>query len=328
MDLANVTAAIRVDTATNKGSVIDVIKIVQSCNASDASTYCKRLLDDVGTHIGTRCTQLRINGKGKLTFCADAKTLVEIVWSLPGKAAREFRRTSAKTVCRVLGGDLSIVREVEARHHALQSTGGGRAAQDFLLGDESSGSEAPAEERTLARTIGEVMRRNNKQAELDLSRMRDNASIATKKACAEFAVDSYEMLRSMGAADDRDRITFSDAVRRIVAEGGGAAGAIVEAGAVPADDPTVPTSDCDAYYRGEEISMHSVSSKYSLRIGNGREGAVGRAVKALYLKRYGEAAAAKMVKRNVPFHGQIYGENTYWARDEDLMKQAIVAVNG
>eukprot|EP00953_Heterococcus_sp_UTEX-ZZ885_P014398 8164-Heterococcus_DN1.PRE.3 len=39
---------------------------------------------------------------------------VEIVWALPGKAACEFRRSSAQTVCRN-GGDLSLIAEIEAR---------------------------------------------------------------------------------------------------------------------------------------------------------------------------------------------------------------------
>jgi hypothetical protein len=63
---------------------------------------------------------------------ADARTLIEIVWDLPGRAATEFRRKSATTVCRVLGGDVSLVEEIEARHAALQETTEGRATQHFL----------------------------------------------------------------------------------------------------------------------------------------------------------------------------------------------------
>jgi hypothetical protein len=59
-------------------------------SASDASTYLKRLVKDVGTELGTRCPSLRMNSKGQETACADARTLVEIVWALPGKAARKF----------------------------------------------------------------------------------------------------------------------------------------------------------------------------------------------------------------------------------------------
>jgi hypothetical protein len=54
---------------------------------------------------------------------------------LPGKAARAFRRESARTVCRVLGGDPSLVQEIERRHHTLQETEGGRSTQDFLVPD-------------------------------------------------------------------------------------------------------------------------------------------------------------------------------------------------
>jgi hypothetical protein len=55
----------------------------------------------------SRCPKLRINGKGQETPCADARTLVEIVRAMPGKATRDYRRSSAQTVCRVLGGDLA-----------------------------------------------------------------------------------------------------------------------------------------------------------------------------------------------------------------------------
>ncbi len=34
---------------------------------------------------------------------ADAATLIEITWLLPGKAAGAFRRKGAESVCRILG---------------------------------------------------------------------------------------------------------------------------------------------------------------------------------------------------------------------------------
>jgi len=72
---------------------------------------------------------------------------VEIAWALPGKAARDFRRASARTVCRVLGGDLSLAAEIEAQHDSLQQLEGGRAAQGFLLNDgaQRSTSDLPLE---------------------------------------------------------------------------------------------------------------------------------------------------------------------------------------
>lgn len=105
-------AKFRVDKNTQKGSVIDIIRMVTGYQSKDATNYFNRL----STNLSTRCRQLRINGKGRETWVADAPTLVEIIWELPGKAAKAFRRTCAQYICRILGGDLSLVTEIEARN--------------------------------------------------------------------------------------------------------------------------------------------------------------------------------------------------------------------
>ena len=79
----------------------------------------------------TKCHKLRINGKGRETPVADAATLVEIAWLCPGKAAVQFRRKGAESVCRMLGGDLTLVDEIQRRHAQMAGT----AEQEFLLAD-------------------------------------------------------------------------------------------------------------------------------------------------------------------------------------------------
>ena len=87
-------ASIRVDAATQQGSVFDVVKMVLGCDSSSANTTFRRLKEDfpeLGAEGGTGCptlSKMRINGKGQLTPVADAKTLVEIVFLLPGKIAQ------------------------------------------------------------------------------------------------------------------------------------------------------------------------------------------------------------------------------------------------
>jgi hypothetical protein len=49
-------------------------------------------------------------------------------------------------------------------------------------------------------------------------------------------------------------------------------------------------------------------------------------MKKLYAARYGKEAAAAIPKRNVPFHGKVFAENTYYARDEALMREALERV--
>ena len=76
-----------------------------------ASETIKGLSTDLSGHIGI----LKINGKGKPTPVATAQVLIDLVWDLPGKAARLFRRQSAHMICRILGGDMSLVTEIEKR---------------------------------------------------------------------------------------------------------------------------------------------------------------------------------------------------------------------
>jgi hypothetical protein len=348
MDLANITASIRVDAATNTGSVIDVIRTVQQCNASDASTYLKRLVKDVGTELGTRCPSLRINGKGQETPCADARTLVEIVWALPGKAARHFRRTSAQTVCRVLGGDLSLVAEIEARHDELQTEEGGKAAQTFLVKDSSCGET----EHTCKRFKGELPMElqiaskeqksayfewwlQEKQQQLEERRMSVQKLVEQQEGerrqqQVAFVQNGYSVLAQLGVVDARDGITCGDLVRRILQEKASTettgSVTLITAGALPPDDLSIPTPECDPVHRGKEISMHSVAARLNARIPQGKEGQVGKAIKALYAARYGADAASRIPKRDVPFHGKIFAENTYWQRDVDLLEQAVEAV--
>ena len=73
--------------------------------------------------------KLRINGKSKQTPVTDAATLVEVAWLCPGKAAVKFRRNGAESVCRMLGGDLALVDEIQRRHAEVAGT----AEEDFLL---------------------------------------------------------------------------------------------------------------------------------------------------------------------------------------------------
>ncbi len=76
---------------TQKASVIDVVRLVTGCALKNATQVWQR----VSHGFLTKCEKLRVNGKGRETPVADAPTLVEIIWELPGRAAKEFRRQSA-----------------------------------------------------------------------------------------------------------------------------------------------------------------------------------------------------------------------------------------
>ena len=84
--------------------------------------------------------KLRINGKGRGTPVADAATLVEIARLCPGRAVREFRRKGAETVCCMLGGDHSLVDDIQHRHTQVAGT----AEEEFLLAGNQGNSNKVA----------------------------------------------------------------------------------------------------------------------------------------------------------------------------------------
>ena len=336
MDVANLTANIRVDTATRNGSVIDVIRLINPDQTRQAASEAITALRTSCPELASRIGHLKIDGKGKHTPVADARTLVEIVWLLPGRAARDFRRSSAIAVCRILGGDLSLVQEIEARHHSLQGTQSGRAAQEFMLAESAAATVTVEPVHVLTQYAGslpvelQLADTQQKSAYFEewVCRTRAEARQRARAQDVVFYKDAYEALTSISAADDRTKIAFSDLIRRAVQQPSQdvTQRALVTLEPVPEDDLTVPTPNCHPAHRGEEISMHSVASKYRLRISAGKESLVGKRMKALYAQKYSEAAADNLPKRNVPFRGKVFAENCYWSRDEQLMRSAIEVV--
>lgn len=136
---------IRIDEETKKGSVIDVIKMVTGANSDYSSKLYKRLPVDLISKIH----YIQINKVGKDTPVADAPTLVEIIWALPGKSAREFRRQSAHYICRVLAGDVSLAVEIEERFKSTPTS-----TSDFLMVNVERPVMSPvAEAEVIRRTL-------------------------------------------------------------------------------------------------------------------------------------------------------------------------------
>jgi hypothetical protein len=103
--------AVRIDQETKQASVIDTIRGFTGLGSNHAGQMFGRL----GREYVERCPNIKINGIGRLTPVAPAHVLVEIIWALPNKAAKEFRRESAVYICRLLGADQSLIQEVELR---------------------------------------------------------------------------------------------------------------------------------------------------------------------------------------------------------------------
>lgn len=129
---------LRIDRVSTRGSIYDMISAVTGQQPKHAvqtfSRLCRQFPD-----IEKRVVRVRINGSGRLTPVADPSTLIETAYVLPGKVATAFRRSSAAMVCRMLGGDLSIIAEIEHRHVHLAAS----SERAFLSGtsDQHSASK-------------------------------------------------------------------------------------------------------------------------------------------------------------------------------------------
>lgn len=102
---------IRYDKETKSGSVTDVITLITGQSASNAGKTFERL----DASLRSQCQRLRINKEGRPLLMANASTLIRIIWDLPGKAAKEFRRECADYICRILGADETLIKEMEIR---------------------------------------------------------------------------------------------------------------------------------------------------------------------------------------------------------------------
>ena len=315
-------STIRVDETTKMGSAMDTIRMVLGCNSGAANTYLTRLLETT-PELTTRVGQLRMNGKGRETPVADAKTLIEIIWLLPGKKAREFRHKSSEKVCRLLGGDLSLVSEIEARHTSLQSTEDGRATQSFLLnGREEEAIESfegmpPAFKYIDAKDRGDLAKRMIEQ-------QLQESTVALKRQRVDNLIESYKSLQDIGVnLDGRTLIELRDNVTLLSRQD------LVINGVAPVathllQDSSTPTHELDAAQRGRETGIVVVSAKIGLRVPQHLSGAVGKLMKKLYIKKYRPSSNFKaFVKRETKFNGRPGLENTYYARDEDIIEQAI-----
>ena len=353
----NIIGSVRIDDATALASDIDVIRLLcPEASSKYAAQMLTRLLEKDSLRDENNCLQnahnsvslaervryIKINGKGRETPVSDAKTIVEIIWLLPAGAAREFRRQSAETITRVLGGDTSLCEEIEQRCGRLQSTEEGRAYQQFMTGGESSTKKARIGPPIMMHATEEQYKT---YVDMEITQQLTKAihsQMNTEVAVVLSMKEAYEAIRPLS---DVEKIELNDKMSDIsyrtyrkvgggqapVAAGGElvvapAENAVAVATAVEGAhvDPGhgVATPQCHLSVRGDEISIAQVSSSMGVRLG-GLAGQVGKRMKALYSARYGACAGANLPKRTTRFNGKPFDENMYFARDRDLMEQAI-----
>lgn len=288
----------RVDHETNQGSVLDVITAVTDMNPRNAPKAYSRL----DPELQSKCQQLRINGKGRPTYVADAKTLIQIIWELPGKAARAFRRQCANYICRVLGGDPTLVEEMELRaRHTPQEQ------KEFFM----QGVQVPDIDRLKEEEQRLLVKR---KIESDIEEQRAKTRKIEAETLELTAKSKEAELRALTAVvdlinrdgDERDSIFTRDLLKRFATERFSASPPLLTNG--------------DSHSEHYEISIPLVAQKFGLKYKPQDASAIGKQMKQLFVKRHDKEPP----KRQTYFQGRPIAENAYWSDDEDLLRASIV----
>ena len=211
---------IRLDPDTRKGSVLDVIQLVTGCTQNNSPVLLERI-KKAFPDVTTKCSDFKFAGKGqRLTPVAPVPVLVEIAWLCQGKNAREFRRAGVRTLCRALGGDLSLVDEITARHREVA---GSDEQATLLAGTGVSMAEANGKALAVVSTELDLAERRARIRKLEAEAEREAAQAARESALAaresvQAACDIADQLRKRAhlETDERERLWLSDAAKNVM----------------------------------------------------------------------------------------------------------------
>ena len=99
-------------------ALVDVGVILTGKDVNQSAEMIRRMF---ATHLDlkAKCFQIKFGGRGnqETPVPKDLATLIEIICLLPGSAAAKVRQSAAQIFVRHLGGDLSLIREVERMNH-------------------------------------------------------------------------------------------------------------------------------------------------------------------------------------------------------------------
>ena len=290
LTVTQVLERIRFDRKTKRGSVLDVIMLITKCSSGHASQAFQRLCEH-HPELNTSRVDFKFPGQGQRpTPVATVMTLCEIAWLLPGKNAAVFRREGASTLCRALGGDLTLIEEIRARHGDIE----------------------PEEQAILLEGTGvSVQEANGEVHQLELAERQFALLERRRKLPLEIidmSITLSERLKifAAGETDERFRMALMDASKNVVllSVPGGSSGTLTITGS----DDTKP------------ISVSSVAADLGKRLSTRELSEIGRVVAAAYR----EAHDGKSPPQHDGYaNGHIVKINSYFEKDRALLVDAI-----
>jgi hypothetical protein len=134
--------------------------------------------------------------------------LIEIAFLLPGNKARDSRRVGADKVRRVLGGDVTLLDEIERRHAEMVGT----EQEAFLPGQNTSQAVVAAAEPTpMQLYLLDVERVKTERIKVEADARLIDAEIPVTKV--KFAHDWRQSLEQIGAFTVTDLMSYQQILR-------------------------------------------------------------------------------------------------------------------
>jgi hypothetical protein len=133
-------------TGEKQPALIDVISIIARKNKNESSEVWRTVLNQ-SREVQENVLNIHFPGKGQRAtpVAKDLKTLLQVIFMLPGREASLVRQAAAEVFIRFMGGDLSLVGEVKRLHEAqafLRENDPGHPMRVFGEAVESSTSSS------------------------------------------------------------------------------------------------------------------------------------------------------------------------------------------
>lgn len=247
--------------------------------------------------------------------------LQRLLMLLGSKAASDYRGLAETTFTRVMAGDRSLIKVIEA--NAVSNDAAPMAARSAMSNDPSPGGgisddfldniilkrqrdkmfEIELEERMIeiefkkAKVKAMCIENDGKQ----LEQQEKTKTIRDKDLV--FFKNSMVLLQSIngGTLDDRTSLQYEDLVRNVTFTG--------NVKAISNGEPTA----------SDGINVSVVAKSMGFTYSNTQLSAIGRAMTKTYLQKYNEIPS----KHNQFVNGLVCPVNSYMERDRDMLEQVI-----
>lgn len=287
--------------------VIEVIRVVGGYNSTDtAQRAWKRIsVDDpeLAKQVGP---PRKLNDAGNKMYCATPDVMSQIIWFLPSKVAKAYRRECAQIITRFQMGDQSLHSEINQNKATTDANGG--LPQFRAVEVDSEGREilGPFGKRKLALMDIEI---EEKSVEIEERRMklREHQQTATMT----YATHAHELLEKLGLLCDRNKMAISDSIMNSL--GGGMFGG--------QNSQRMLCEGEDQPKQVAEIMEHDLNLPPNV-IRDHRM-AAGRAAAAAFREKYGNHAEFLTVSRIVD--GATRQVKMYKPKDLPIIAEAIKA---